>query len=538
MCQSNAIDALFVGWENQENLGLRYIMALLHKSGYRTQLAPYSPGAEEEITRVAMKLNPKLIGFSIIFQYSLREFGSLMCALRQAGVQSHFTAGGHYPSLCPVSTFEESPDLNSIVRFEGELTTRELLENLAHPEVWDKIPGLAFRCGEDIAINPPRPLVEPLDSLPWPVRGEALQAARGIPIAPMLASRGCLFDCSFCSIRQFYAGAPGPNRRTRSALDVAEEMKELYETRGVQLFLFQDDDFAAKTTVQRRWIDDFLLALDEKKLTGKIGWKISCRVDDVDRDLMGRCRERGLLAVYLGVESGNTTGLAVLNKRATVERNLQAMQDIRDAGLVFDMGFMLLDPASTFDTLRENVSFLRAAAALGGPPLSFVKMLPLAGTTIQKQLEVEGRLMGDPVRPDYRFSDARLDNFALWITLRFSARNSSPNGLVERMRIAYFDHLVAQTFEPAPWVGAYGTAVRQLIDLANDSALTTLERALAIAETCPDADSIAVAWRRLNDIAADDRAIQAHIFSALDAILAQSSPTLCAAMRQIEPDIT
>jgi len=106
------------------------------------------------------------------------------------------------------------------------------------------------------------------------------------------------------------------------------------------------------------------------------------------------------------------------------------------------------------------------------------------------------------------------------------------------MRIAYFDHLVAQTFEPAPWVGAYGTAVRQLIDLANDSALTTLERALAIAETCPDADSIAVAWRRLNDIAADDRAIQAHIFSALDAILAQSSPTLCAAMRQIEPDIT
>ena len=535
MPQSDAIDALFVGWENQENLGLRYIMAFLHRCGYRTQLAPFFPGAEEEIIRVAVETNPKLIGFSIIFQYNLNEFGNLMSALRRAGIQSHFTAGGHYPSLCPVSTFEQLPELNSVVRHEGELTALELLENFDHPEIWNTIPGLAFRCGQNVVTNPPRALIEPLDFLPWPQRGDVLQAARGIPIAPMLASRGCLFDCSFCSIRQFYAGAPGPMRRSRSPRDVAKEMKDLYQTRRVRLFLFQDDDFASKTTAQRRWVNEFLDALDDEKLTGKIGWKISCRVDDIDRDIMQRCRERGLRVVYLGVESGNADGLAVLNKRVSVERNLQAMRDITDAGLAFDMGFMLLEPATTFDTLRENISFLRVAASLGGPPLSFVKMLPLAGTSIQKQLEIEGRLTGDPVRPDYRFTDARLDNFALWITLRFSARNSSSDGLVERLRMAYFDHLVAQTFEPAPGVTEYGAAVRRLIDTANDSALTTLERALALAETCPDADCIAVKWRSLNDFAADDRAIQEDIFSELDSILGQYSPGLCAAMRQSEP---
>ena len=63
----------------------------------------------------------------------------------------------------------------------------------------------------------------------------------------MLASRGCLYDCSFCSIRQFYAGAPGPLRRVRSPEDVAAEMKDLYQGRDVRLFLFQDDDFAAKS---------------------------------------------------------------------------------------------------------------------------------------------------------------------------------------------------------------------------------------------------------------------------------------------------
>ena len=528
------MDAVFIGWEDQENLGLRYVMSYLDSRGYRTALIPYAPQADERVLRAVLQFEnaPKLVGFSIIFQYNLREFGNLMNSLRRGGVRAHFTAGGHFPSLRPEHTFRELPALNSIVRFEGEITAAELMKNLDCPDSWPEINGLAFRRGDNIAVNPPRALVENLDTLPWPTRGNILQSVRGIPMAPMLASRGCLFNCSFCSIRQFYGSVPGRLRRSRSPEDVAAEMRALYDQRGVRLFLFQDDDFAAKTEPQRAWVEQFLQALDRQRLTGKIGWKISSRVDDVEAGIMARCRDRGLLVVYLGVESGNVQGLETLRKHATVEQNLDAMRTLKRLQIEFDMGFMLLDPDTTLATLRENIAFLRRVAELGGPPISFVKMLPLAGTPVESRLEREGRLTGAPILRDYNFTDRRLDYYALWITLRFSNRNSSPEGLVETLRMAYFDHLVAQTFETGSWIDEYGREVRSLIDLANDSGLSTLEQSLELVEECPDAESVAARWRVLNEIAARDAAVQMEIFTRLEFLTERYSPALCSYLRQ------
>jgi radical SAM superfamily enzyme YgiQ (UPF0313 family) len=532
---AQTIDAILVGWERQENLGLRHILSYLEGEGYRLRLVPYAPGAEESVVRAVCEEDARLVGFSVIFQYNLRDYGELMKTLRKAGVRSHFTAGGHYPSLRPEDTLRKIPELDTVVRFEGELTVRELLERLDQSEAWGEIQGLAFRQDDEVVVNPARPLIDDLDRLPWPARGERLQSVRGIPTAPMLASRGCLFDCAFCSIRQFYGQAPGPLRRTRSPDDVAREMRHLFDTRGVRLFLFQDDDFAAKTETQRDWVGRFLLALDRERLAGRIGWKISCRVDDIESEIMARCRDRGLLTVYLGVESGSTSGLGTLNKRTTVEQNLRAMRILKETGVDPDMGFMLLDPGSTLASVRENVAFLRTVADLGGPPICFVKTLPLAGTAMEKRLAEEGRLTGDPLRPDYSFLDPRLDHYGLWIALRFSHRNSAPNGLVETLRIAHFDQLVAAAFEPAPWTQEYGAELRCLVDWANESAISTLERSLEIVEQCPDADSVALAWRYLNRISAEDAAVQARIFQELDWVLGRYSPALCEAVRQSDP---
>ena len=528
-------DAILVGWERQENLGLRHILSYLERERYRVRLVPYVPGAEERVVRAVCEEDPRLVGFSIIFQYSVRDYGELMKSLRRAGVRSHFTAGGHYPSLRPENTLHEIPELDSVVRFEGELTARELLERLDRPETWGEIQGLGFRREGEVVVNPARPLIEDLDRLPWPAQGGAFaNGARNSDGSHPGQSRLPL-RLLVLQYRQFYGQAPGPLRRTRSPEDVAREMRHLCEARGVRLFLFQDDDFAAKTENQHDWVDRFLLALDREGLTGRIGWKISCRVDDIEAEIMMRCRDRGLLTVYLGVESGSARGLKTLNKHATVEQNLRAMEILKDTGVDADMGFMLLDPDSTLESVRENVVFLRTVADFGGPPICFVKTLPLAGTAIEKQLAAEGRLTGDPLRPDYRYLDSRLDYYALWITLRFSHRNSAPNGLVETLRIAHFDQLVAQAFEPAEWTEKYAAEIRRLIDRANESAISTLERTLEIVEACPDAESVALAWGRLNKVGEKDLAVQASVFRELDWILERYSPTLRAALRKSYP---
>jgi anaerobic magnesium-protoporphyrin IX monomethyl ester cyclase len=526
------VDALFVGWEKQENLGLRYVMAYLNAHGLRAELAPFSPLRPDGIQEAAARWRPALIGFSIIFQYTLREFAEAMRRLRQGGVTAHFTAGGHFPSLCPEQTLRELQPLDSVVCFEGEATALELLRKLDRREEWGSIRGLAYRDGGGVVVNPPRPLIADLDSLPWPVRGESPQTCRGIPAAPMLASRGCLHDCTFCSIRQFYGAAPGALRRTRSPRDVVAEMRSLFLRQGVRIFLFQDDDFAARTVHQRRWVEEFLSELDARGLTGRIAWKISCRVDDVEEELMRECRRRGLLAVYLGVESGTPEGLRTLGKRVSVEQNLQALRTLKQAGLDYDMGFMLFDPDSSFATLRANLRFLRRVAEVEGPPISFVKMLPLAGTAIQARLAAENRLTGDSLRPDYNFLDRRLDYFYLFVILNFSRRNSDPEGLVESLRQAYFDSVLVRAFDLDPRGESYQAALRGVVDRANHSALDVLETALDLFEQCPDARAAAIRWHEVQPLAAMERRAEGQILAELDSVLEEFNPALAMAFRR------
>ncbi|HSW51269.1 MAG TPA: radical SAM protein [Bryobacteraceae bacterium] len=525
------VDALLVGWEKQENLGLRYVMAYLRTHGLHVELAPFSPSRPESVTEAARRLRPALIGFSIIFQYNLREFAEIMRRLRRDGITAHFTAGGHYPSLCPGETLGELESLDSVVRFEGEETALELLRKLNRPAEWGSIRGLAYRDGVGVVVNPPRPLIADLDSLPWPVRGESPQTCRGMPAAPMLASRGCLHDCTFCSIRQFYGEAPGSLRRTRSPREVTAEMRSLYLGQGVRVFLFQDDDFAARTLHQRRWVRQFLADLDASGLTGRIGWKISCRVDDVEEDLMRECRRRGLLAVYLGVESGTPEGLQTLGKRVTVDQNLRALRTLKRAGLDYDMGFMLFDPDSTFATLRANLDFLRQVAEIEGPPISFVKMLPLAGTAIHRRLAAQNRLTGDPLRPDYNFLDRRVDYFYLFVILNFSRRNSDPEGLVEKLRQAYFDSVLVRAFGLDPRGERYQAALRGLIDRANLSALDTLEAALNLFERCPDTAEAAMRWHEAQPLAGMEHHAEEQILAELDGVLEEFNPALEIAFR-------
>jgi radical SAM superfamily enzyme YgiQ (UPF0313 family) len=467
-------DALLVGYENQENLGLRSIVAYLLAQGYRAKLVPFYPGRYAETLAVVHELNPRLVGFSLIFQYALEDFGNLMRYLRTNGVRSHFTAGGHFPTLRPDETLKFLPELDSVVRFEGELTLPELLESLDTPRQWERIQGLAFRQGEKIVMTPPRPLVADLDILPTVCRDQPREAGVGVRMASMLASRGCLFNCSFCSIRQFYGGARGALRRVRSPQAVVDEMQLMFNEKSVRFFTFQDDDFAARTSEQRKWLERFLLALNKSGMTGQVRWKISCRVDDPTPEILEAMLGEGLMAVYLGVESGSEEGLKTLNKYVSVGENLSAVELLKQYDVALAIGFMLFDPSSTVKTVRENISFLRTVGEDGYFPVNFCKMLPYAGTPVEGQLQSAGRLKGTHAHPDYDFLDPQLDWYAFLVQRIFTRRNFSPEGLVARLQQADFDYRLASAFGYGKNAGAYGTKLRHLISRSNRLALDAL----------------------------------------------------------------
>src|SRR5215468_5236124 len=82
---------------------------------------------EDELVAAVTEAQPMLVGFSLIFQFYIRRYASLMEALRREGCDAHFTMGGHYPTLSPQQTLAAAPDLDSIVRYEGEVTLLEIV---------------------------------------------------------------------------------------------------------------------------------------------------------------------------------------------------------------------------------------------------------------------------------------------------------------------------------------------------------------------------------------------------------------------------
>lgn len=401
---------VLVGFKNQGNLGLGYLASTLRSRGYRVELIDIEDDAAAILATIQC-VRPLLVGFSLIFQFYVRRYEALMSYLRANNVTAHFSIGGHFPSLSHTATLELCPQLDSVVRYEGEVTLLELVDALGLGRDWHSIAGIAFREGAQIVATPLRPLLGDLDDLPYPDRAFEPNLILGRRVMQMLASRGCARTCSFCSIHMFYRNSPGKVVRTRKPTEVAREMRALYDERGITVFLFQDDDFPIFGKVWHRWTREFIAELYRYDLPGRVIWKINCRADAVDPDLFAEMRDAGMYLVYMGLESGSDQGLITLNKLVDVAQNVRAVEMLKRLGILFDFGFMMLDPSSTFESILENVAFLREIVGDGYAPAEFCRMIPYDGTPIKDALEAAGRLRGDVCDPDYDFLDPRLYEF-------------------------------------------------------------------------------------------------------------------------------
>jgi radical SAM superfamily enzyme YgiQ (UPF0313 family) len=468
---------LLVGFQDQDNLGIRYLTAAVRHHGHVCDVVTYADDPAPLCARVARE-EPDLVGFSLIFQYMAPAFARVIAALRGSGYAGHVTIGGHYPSFDPAQVLDRMPGLDSVVRFEGEVTLVELLARLEACHDWRDLEGLACR-GIDgaVRVNPHRDSLDDLDALPPPAREDVDYERQPRPTASMLGSRGCPWNCSFCSIRPFYEAQGGALRRLRAPAAVVEEMRALHHERGVAIFLFQDDDFLAIGQRGREWALAVARAVAGSDLRGRIGLKISCRSDEVREDVLRELRDAGgLTHVYLGVESGDADGLRHLNKQLDPETHLRAGEILRRLDLSFDFGFMLLEPYSRIAEVRRNVEFLARFVGDGWSVATFCRTLPYAGTPLKDRLEREGRLLGTPFDPDYRFLDPRLDHFYDWMLRTFRRRNFTNEGLSHYLRALQFElHLRVGRPPATESERAYG---RQLTSICNRIACYTLEAAL------------------------------------------------------------
>lgn len=419
---------VFIAITDYDNLGVGYMASLLSEAGYRTKIIDFRV-RKSELLKILKKLDPILVGFSIIFLNNINLFTGLIKYLRDKEINCHFTAGGHYASLRYEELFSLIPNLDSIIRFEGEYPILELTKRLSLNQDWRDVASLSYKKNNKIITNPILQPEKYLDKFPYPSRSPLEEYAFGKKFSAILAGRGCVHNCSFCNTREFYRQANGPLKRIRKPEMVVKEMNYLFDKEDCSVFIFHDDDFPVKSKTTPDWLKRYCDELERNGLNNKIIWKINCRPDDVQEECFSMMKSHGLFLVFLGLEDGTVTGLKRLNKQLEVESNLRSIEILKKLDIEFDYGFMLFQPETTFISLNENLVFLRLICGDGYSPVTFLKLIPLYETRVEKELKESDRLIYTNGIADYHFHEESMDLFYQFIIDSFSEWLRSPDGL-------------------------------------------------------------------------------------------------------------
>jgi anaerobic magnesium-protoporphyrin IX monomethyl ester cyclase len=397
---------LLVGPEQEENLSIRYLSSSLQEAGHEVDLASFHCTVDMDSV-VCATSNVDLVGLSMCFQSRAREYLELACRIKKEFPSRPVVAGGHYASCAAKDLLSHHPEIDLIVIHEGEQTLMDIAgAGSKLPQRLQQIKGIAYRDGNGICVTDPRPIIENLDSLPPPDRRGSVRLLAGVPTASMVGSRGCFGLCDYCCITTLHRLAPGKRFRQRSTESITDEMATLFNERGIRQFIFHDDNFLVPSLDKNHQRLDALESALANRGVKDIAFAIKCRPHEVDRDVFKKLQEMGLLRVFLGIESGSSSGLSSIGRRQTVAEAERALRICEDLGISSQYVIMIFHPDATIHTIRKDIAFMREYI---DHPLSFVRVEAFAGTPLERRLIEEGRARGNYLARQYQLPDPAAD---------------------------------------------------------------------------------------------------------------------------------
>ncbi len=282
----------------------------------------------------------------------------------------------------PHSTFMPEESLtyaDYVIRGEGEETLVELIENLEANKPLDTIKGLSFKTSnKNIVHNPGRDLLKNLDDAPIPDFRLVYKWEKA-KVVPVATSRGCPFDCKFCSVIYMF----GRKYRFKSINRVIEEIKAAAPKKGHVFFI--DDNFAANKKRTKALVN----ALIDNNI--KIEWSAQVRTDIAkDPELIELMAASGCFSVYIGFESINPKTLSLYNKRQGIEDINNCIMLLKKHSINIHGMFVLGSDTDDILTIRNTEKFARK---LDIDSIQFMMLTPLPGTPVFEELKSRDRLI-------------------------------------------------------------------------------------------------------------------------------------------------
>ncbi len=401
------INVMFKGdyqFDQEIPLGLGAVAAFIRQQGFSVCIHQCFADRGEEHIEAAAGIRAPVYGFSLNM-VNLRMVQRVAQKIRLKEPDAILVLGGPFlPSLAePI--LQSEPAFDCMVVGEGELTMLELVQTacrVGRPDL-STIPGLVWRRADGTTVrNPLRPLIPDLDVLPFPARDFLTQAQRDpvdqglLESIRIVTSRGCIAQCSFCSVNFYTKLQRGKIWRGRSASNVVDELEHLIRTQGARLFNFADSSFedpGRKGKRRTRAICEDIIAR-KLPLSAKVYMRGDTMLDDDDDELLRLWKRAGVDVIIVGAESGSDLELDFYQKRATVAQNVKTIRKLQSMDLFYvQPGLIMFGPNSTMETVRTNIAFMLEMGLSDNPfPISNILML-IRDSKLYTILKEEGRVI-------------------------------------------------------------------------------------------------------------------------------------------------
>lgn len=298
--------------------------------------------------------------------------------------------GGQHFTATVEESLKNFPEIDYIVRGEGEVTLVALIKTLRAGKGIGGVPGLAFMHNGNVVQTLPRQLIENIDTLPYPAYHFVenlvmkyhftMMAGKNTRYMILEGSRGCSHKCSFCSQWRHWNGV----WRAKSAKRVADEMEYLHNRFGAGFLWYTDDNFDYRKRGRELWDE-----LRARNFTSDISWFFQARTDDVasNPDLVAKMRSVGNTWVLVGVENNSQETLKGF-KKGTMPNDAAMAMRVLNKNDIFSQGMYVIgsrkDTPESIESLRDFSIEIDSQIAI------YATLTPMPGTEVYDEAKMNG----------------------------------------------------------------------------------------------------------------------------------------------------
>ena len=347
----------------------------------------------EQIIQEVEKFAPQVVGISCIFSAELPVMAEICRNVKKLSKDIITVTGGTHPSFLPEDSFRRAPDLDFIIKSEGELSFQELLLALEKGSPLEKVDGLAWKENGRVSSTNKTRWVENLDQLPFPARDLLpMEAYFKINVPFMFyskhprnvsfcSSRGCPFKCAFCSSCNYW----GNRVRYRSVENVLAEMRELKDRFQVRELKFEEDNLLLNKGRAKK----LFRAMIEEKF--EFYWNMpngAYIMSLLDEELVRLMKESGCYEVILAFESGCQEVLdKIIHKPLDLSKTERVIKNLRDNDIDIHAFFIVGFPGETREQIKRTFRFARTVGLDKGYVFMFN---PLPGSALYQDCISKG----------------------------------------------------------------------------------------------------------------------------------------------------